>query len=105
MSTERGERERKKESPSADGPAPVDLLFPPHFASQKHQTIMYVGSLSIARRTLTPLLHLGLYVNLDPAAEQFDFEPDVDIKDLISIDDAMEEMQLGPNGAMVACFE
>jgi len=29
----------------------------------------------------------------------------VDIKDLISIDDAMEEMQLGPNGAMMACFE
>jgi len=48
---------------------------------------------------------IGLYVNLDPAAEDFDFEPDVDIKDLISLDDAMEEMQLGPNGAMMACFE
>ena len=48
---------------------------------------------------------LGLYVNLDPAAEDFDFEPDVDIKDLISLDDAMQEMQLGPNGAMIACFE
>jgi len=46
-----------------------------------------------------------LYVNLDPAAEDFDFEPDVDIKNLISLDDAMEEMQLGPNGAMMACFE
>ena len=44
-------------------------------------------------------------MNLDPAAEEFDFEPDVDIKDLISLDDAMEEMQLGPNGAMMACFE
>ncbi|CCX30736.1 GPN-loop GTPase [Pyronema domesticum] len=46
-----------------------------------------------------------IYVNLDPAAEEFDFEPDVDIKNLISLDDAMEEMQLGPNGAMMACFE
>jgi hypothetical protein len=49
--------------------------------------------------------YLGLYVNLDPAAEDFDFEPDVDIKNLISLDDAMDEMQLGPNGAMMACFE
>ncbi|KAA8897846.1 GPN-loop GTPase [Sphaerosporella brunnea] len=46
-----------------------------------------------------------LYVNLDPAAEEFDFEPDVDIKNLISLDDAMEELGLGPNGAMMACFE
>jgi hypothetical protein len=44
-------------------------------------------------------------VNLDPAAEDFDFEPDVDIKNLINLDDAMEELGLGPNGAMMACFE
>ncbi|KAK6531356.1 ATP binding protein [Arthrobotrys megalospora] len=45
------------------------------------------------------------YVNLDPAAEDFEYEPDVDIKDLISLDDVMEEMSLGPNGGLVACFE
>jgi hypothetical protein len=44
-------------------------------------------------------------VNLDPAAEEFDFEPDVDIKNLINLDDAMEELGLGPNGGMMACFE
>lgn len=44
-------------------------------------------------------------MNLDPAADQFDFEPDVDIKDLISLQDVMEEMQLGPNGGLMACFE
>ena len=27
------------------------------------------------------------YINLDPAAEDFAFQPDVDIKDLISLDD------------------
>src|SRR5690554_3796267 len=47
----------------------------------------------------------GIYVNLDPAADQFDYEPDVDIKDLISLQDVMEEMQLGPNGGLMACFE
>lgn len=45
------------------------------------------------------------YVNLDPAAEEFAFEPDLDIKDLISLEDVMEEMSLGPNGGLIYCFE
>lgn len=45
------------------------------------------------------------YVNLDPAAEEFEFAPDLDIRDLISVQDVMEEMQLGPNGSLVHCFE
>ncbi|CAZ84413.1 unnamed protein product [Tuber melanosporum] len=47
----------------------------------------------------------SLYVNLDPAATDFEYEPAVDIKDLITLDDAMEEMGLGPNGGLMACFE
>ncbi|KAL8985846.1 MAG: hypothetical protein Q9205_000564 [Flavoplaca limonia] len=45
------------------------------------------------------------YVNLDPAAEDFSYEPDLDIKDLISLEDVMEEMGLGPNGGLIFCFE
>lgn len=45
------------------------------------------------------------YVNLDPAAEEFAHEPDLDIKDLISLEDVMEEMGLGPNGGLIYCFE
>ena len=45
------------------------------------------------------------YVNLDPAAEDFAYEPDLDIKDLISLEDVMEEMALGPNGGLIYCFE
>lgn len=45
------------------------------------------------------------YVNLDPAAEDFSFEPDIDIKDLISLADVMDEMSLGPNGGLIYCFE
>jgi GPN-loop GTPase len=44
-------------------------------------------------------------VNLDPAAEEFAYEPDLDIKDLISLEDVMEDMGLGPNGGLVYCFE
>ena len=45
------------------------------------------------------------YINLDPAAEEFVHEPDLDIKELISLEDVMEEMGLGPNGGLIYCFE
>ncbi|KAF7996996.1 hypothetical protein HCN44_005273 [Aphidius gifuensis] len=46
-------------------------------------------------------------VNLDPAAEYFDYEPIVDIRSLISVDDAMEDetYKYGPNGGLVFCME
>jgi len=46
-----------------------------------------------------------LVVNLDPAAEIFDYRCDIDIRDLVTVDDVKEEMQLGPNGALVYCLE
>lgn len=45
------------------------------------------------------------YVNLDPAADTFAYQPDLDIRDLISLEDVMEEMSLGPNGGLIFCFE
>ncbi len=33
-------------------------------------------------------------VNLDPAAEYFDYQPLADIRDLIKVDDAMEDEEL-----------
>ncbi|KYK59966.1 hypothetical protein DCS_01100 [Drechmeria coniospora] len=47
----------------------------------------------------------AFYVNLDPAAESFEHTPDLDIKELISLHDAMEEVGLGPNGGLIYCFE
>ncbi|EKM80352.1 hypothetical protein AGABI1DRAFT_113547 [Agaricus bisporus var. burnettii JB137-S8] len=49
----------------------------------------------------------GHLVNLDPAAStsSFEYEPVIDIKDLISLDDVMNELQFGPNGGLVYCFE
>ncbi len=45
--------------------------------------------------------------NLDPAAEQFDYEPMADIRELINIDDIMsdEELRFGPNGGLVFAME
>jgi len=46
-------------------------------------------------------------VNLDPAADSksFEYEPSIDIRDLISLDDVMSELGYGPNGGLVYCFE
>ena len=47
------------------------------------------------------------WVNLDPAAdpEEYEFAPTIDIRDLISLDDVMNELGFGPNGGLVYCFE
>ena len=44
-------------------------------------------------------------MNLDPAAETFAYEPDLDIRELITLEDVMEELELGPNGGLIYCFE
>lgn len=44
-------------------------------------------------------------VNLDPAAEHFSYPVSVDIRELISLEDVMEELQLGPNGGLIYCME
>jgi len=43
--------------------------------------------------------------NLDPAAEFFDYEATFDIRDLICLEDVMDEMGYGPNGGLVYCME
>nr|CCA30170.1 hypothetical protein NCLIV_069420 [Neospora caninum Liverpool]CEL71285.1 TPA: hypothetical protein BN1204_069420 [Neospora caninum Liverpool] len=44
-------------------------------------------------------------VNLDPAAEYFAYEPDIDIRELVTVQDVEEELHLGPNGALVYAME
>lgn len=43
--------------------------------------------------------------NLDPAAENFSYNVSFDIRDLITVEDVMEELGLGPNGALIYCME
>ncbi|XP_064322258.1 GPN-loop GTPase 3 isoform X1 [Phalacrocorax carbo] len=46
-------------------------------------------------------------VNLDPAAEQFSYPVMADIRELIEVDDVMEDesLRFGPNGGLVFCME
>jgi GTPase SAR1 family protein len=53
-------------------------------------------------QTLGRTVHL---VNLDPAAERFEYEPAIDIRELINLEDVMEELEFGPNGGLIYCFE
>lgn len=46
----------------------------------------------------------ALVANLDPAAED-DFPFSVDVRELISVQEVMEELSLGPNGALMYCME
>ncbi|RXK40999.1 ATP(GTP)-binding protein Fet5 [Tremella mesenterica] len=62
----------------------------------------FCTSLITHAQTLGRTVHL---VNLDPAAERFDYDPAVDIRDLISLEDVMDELEFGPNGGLVYCFE
>ncbi len=47
----------------------------------------------------------GVTVNLDPGAEHIPYEPDIDIRDWISLSDVMQEYGLGPNGAQIVCAD
>ncbi|KAL2019502.1 hypothetical protein VTK56DRAFT_9618 [Thermocarpiscus australiensis] len=78
-----------------------------------HFGVMVMGPAGVGKSTFCANLitHLQMnrrsafYVNLDPAAEHFQHQPDLDIKDLISVEDVMDELKLGPNGGLVYCFE
>lgn len=56
---------------------------------------------------LTATKRTAHLVNLDPAAHStsFEYQPVIDIKDLISLEDVMGELGYGPNGGLVYCFE
>ena len=43
--------------------------------------------------------------NLDPAAENFKYVWDIDVRDLISLEDVMEELDYGPNGGLIYWME
>lgn len=47
----------------------------------------------------------AVMVNLDPGAEQLPYEPDIDIRDWVKLEDVMDKYSLGPNGAQILCAD
>ncbi|KAK4049479.1 hypothetical protein OIO90_005430 [Microbotryomycetes sp. JL221] len=62
----------------------------------------FCASLITHAQSLGRSVHL---FNLDPAAENFEYPPSLDIKDLVSLEEVMEDLELGPNGGLIYCFE
>ena len=54
---------------------------------------------------LTSLGRKVAVVNLDPANEILYYKCSVDISTLITLDDVMENLKLGPNGGLIYCIE
>lgn len=76
------------------------LVTGPAGAGKSTFSASFLTHLNVSKRTA----HL---VNLDPAASptSFEYEPVIDIKDLVSVQDVMSELGYGPNGGLVYCFE
>lgn len=45
------------------------------------------------------------YVNLDPGVKHLPYEPDYDVRSIITVEDVMERETLGPNGAIIRCMD
>ena len=75
--------------------------------------VYFIGTAGSGKSTLThnfqKWMEMGsldaITVNLDPGAENLPYEPDVDIRDWISLKEVMETYKLGPNGAQIACAD
>ena len=75
--------------------------------------VYFIGTAGSGKSTLTASMQQwckehgldAIIVNLDPGAENLPYEPDVDIRDWISLREVMDANKLGPNGAQVACAD
>jgi GTPase SAR1 family protein len=75
--------------------------------------IYFIGTAGSGKSTLTHnfkqwMNNRGLdsvTVNLDPGADNLSYEPDVDIRDWISLKEIMDSYKLGPNGAQIAAAD
>lgn len=54
---------------------------------------------------LTALGRKVVIVNLDPANEALPYECSVDVSELITLQDVMDRLHLGPNGSLIYCME
>lgn len=75
--------------------------------------VYFIGTAGSGKSTLTHNFQQwmslrgldAITVNLDPGAENLPYDPDVDIRDWISLKEIMDSYGLGPNGAQIACAD
>ena len=54
---------------------------------------------------MTALGRKVVIVNLDPANDSLPYDCSVDVSELISLEDVMDRLHLGPNGSLIYCME
>lgn len=66
------------------------------------ENIFTIKFILLIFKTMKRIVHC---INLDPAAENFNYPVTIDIKELITVDEIMEELPYGPNGGLVYAME
>lgn len=77
------------------------------------KNIFFVGTAGSGKSTLVGAYKQWLddagvdaiIVNMDPGADTLPYEPDIDIREWISLDEVMQEYSLGPNGAQIVAAD
>ncbi|CAH2052472.1 unnamed protein product [Thlaspi arvense] len=62
----------------------------------------YCSSLHQHCESIRRTMHI---VNLDPAAEVFNYPVAMDIRELVTVEDVMEQLKCGPNDGLMRCME
>lgn len=77
------------------------------------RNLYFIGTAGAGKTTLTAAFRTwmesqgldAVSVNLDPGAESLPYEPEVDVRDWIRLDEIMAQHGLGPNGAQVVAAD
>lgn len=75
--------------------------------------IVFVGTAGAGKSTLTTAFdgwmhdngHDCAILNMDPGAEELAYEPDIDIRDWVRLEEVMSDYKLGPNGAQIVAAD
>ena len=62
----------------------------------------YVAAMS---ELLTSLSRKVAIVNLDPGNENMTYKPAIDVSELVTVEEVMDEMKLGPNGGLMYAMQ
>jgi len=77
------------------------------------RNLYFIGTAGSGKTSMTRAFRLWMesqgldcvQVNLDPGADTLPYEPEVDIRDWVRLDEVMEQHGLGPNGAQVVAAD
>ncbi|MHA1224201.1 MAG: ATP/GTP-binding protein [Candidatus Heimdallarchaeaceae archaeon] len=81
--------------------------------AQKFYTIFMLGTAGSGKTVLTRTLfdwfndkNLDVAtLNLDAGVKHLPYNPDIDVRDVVNIENLIEKLDLGPNGAMIASMD